>query len=119
MVEESVDMPYLHPRRRWRSALASAAAVTMLAVVAGCGVAAINKVDLLTRYMNDYRFFLQKNADFLVADVSDRDAGWYAQPANGGRDTFWTDRQTSVETDGGNLISKTIAYHNSSGAALK
>jgi hypothetical protein len=244
-------------------------------------VAAINRVDLLTRYMNDYRFFLQKignshdmidlepdfwgyvrslgnphqvaaqvsstnptdcgsqensaaglarcliamarkyapnttvgihlscwdwqsntqgcardyanlgaqNADFLVADVSDRDAGWYAQPAHGGYNNFWTDQkaaaalgfyktmaesvgkpvvlwqipvgnmaqnntlnhykddkvdwffahmdqvanahiagllfgagqgeQTSIETDGGNLISKTIAYHNSGGAALK
>jgi len=27
--------------------------------------------------------------------------------------------QTSVETDGGNLISKTIAYQKSGGAALK
>ena len=27
--------------------------------------------------------------------------------------------QTSIESDGGNLISKTIAYHNSGGAALK
>jgi hypothetical protein len=243
-------------------------------------VVAINRVDLLTRYMNDYRFFLQKvgstqgaidlepdfwgyvkslgnphqvhaqvsganptdcgsqensatglascliamtrkyapntnvgihlscwdwqsniqgcrqfyadlgahNADFLCADVSDRDAGWYAQPAHGGNPNFWTDQhapemtlyktmaesvgrpmvlwqipvgnmaqnntlnhykddkvdwffshmdqvvnahivallfgpgqweQTSVETDGGNLIRKTIAYRNSGGAALK
>ncbi|MEU7873402.1 RICIN domain-containing protein [Dactylosporangium sp. NPDC049140] len=244
-------------------------------------VVAINKVDLLTRYMNDYRFFLQKignspdmidiepdfwgyvrslgdphkvaaqvtaanptdcgsqensaaglsrcliamarryapnttvgmhltcwdwssnrqgcikdyaslgaqNADFLVVDVSDRDAGWYALPANGSRNTFWTDQkaadalefyktmaesvgkpvvlwqipvgnmaqnntlnhykddkvdwffahmdqvanahvvsllfgagqqeQTAVETDGGNLISKTIAYRKSGGTPLK
>ena len=27
--------------------------------------------------------------------------------------------QTSVETDGGNLIGKTIAYHNSGGVALR
>jgi hypothetical protein len=27
--------------------------------------------------------------------------------------------QTTVETDGGNLIRKTIAYHNSGGTALK
>ncbi|MDX2528397.1 hypothetical protein [Streptomyces europaeiscabiei] len=27
--------------------------------------------------------------------------------------------QTSVETDGGNLIKKTIAHHNSGGTALK
>jgi hypothetical protein len=137
----------------------------------------------------DYADLGAKNADFLVADVVDRDAGWYAKPANGGRDTFWTDQkaaaflgwcktmaesvgkpvvlwqiplgnkaqnntlkhyqddkvdwffahmdqvatahvaallfgpghgeQTTVETDGGNLIRKTIAYHNSGGAALK
>ncbi|THA50658.1 RICIN domain-containing protein [Streptomyces sp. A1136] len=137
----------------------------------------------------DYASLGARNADFLVADVSDRDAGWYAQPAHGGHDDFWTDRkaaaslgfyktmaesvgkpvvlwqipvgnmaqnntlnhykddkvdwlfshmdqvakahiagllfgagqqeQTSIETDGGNLIGKTIAYHNSGGAALK
>ncbi|WP_051838262.1 RICIN domain-containing protein [Streptomyces sp. NRRL F-2580] len=129
----------------------------------------------------DYANLGAQNADFLVADVSDRDAGWYAQPAHGGHDNFWTDQkaaaslgfyktmaesvgkpvvlwqipvgnmaqnntlnhykddkvdwffahmdqvanahiagllfgaghgeQTSVETDGGNLINKTIAYH--------
>jgi hypothetical protein len=31
-------------------------------------------------------------ADFLAGDVSDRDAGWYALPANGGSDNFWTDQ---------------------------
>lgn len=139
--------------------------------------------------VNDYADLGAKNADFLVADVSDRDAGWYAQPAHGGYNNFWTDQkaaatlkfyktmaesvgkpvvlwqipvgnmaqnntlnhykddkvdwffahmdqvanahiaallfgagqgeQTSVETDGGNLINKTIAYHNSGGEALK
>jgi hypothetical protein len=137
----------------------------------------------------DYASLGAQNADFLVADVSDRDAGWYAQPAHGGHDNFWTDQkaaaslgfyktmaesvgkpvvlwqipvgnmtqnntlnhykddkvdwffthmnqvanahiaallfgagqqeQTSIESDGGNLISKTIAYHNSGGVALK
>ncbi|MEU7062755.1 RICIN domain-containing protein [Streptomyces sp. NPDC046161] len=137
----------------------------------------------------DYANLGAQNADFLVADVSDRDAGWYAQPAHGGHDNFWTDRkaaaslgfyktmaesvgkpvvlwqipvgnmaqdntlnhykddkvdwffahmdqvanahvvgllfgagqqeQTSIETDGGNLISKTTAYHHSGGTALK
>ncbi|MFJ4201777.1 RICIN domain-containing protein [Streptomyces sviceus] len=137
----------------------------------------------------DYASLGAQNADFLVADVSDRDAGWYAQPAHGGYDNFWTDQkataqmgfyktmaesvgkpvvlwqipvgnmaqnntlnhykddkvdwffahmdqvanahiagllfgaghgeQTSVETDGGNLINKTIAYYNSGGTALK
>jgi hypothetical protein len=137
----------------------------------------------------DYTNLGAQNADFLVADVSDRDAGWYAQPANGGHDNFWTDQkatatlgfyktmaesvgkpvvlwqipvgnmaqnntlnhykddkvdwffahmdqvanahiaallfgaghgeQTSIESDGGNLIRKTIAYHNSGGATLK
>ncbi|MFD9354711.1 RICIN domain-containing protein [Streptomyces sp. NPDC060031] len=137
----------------------------------------------------DYANLGAQNADFLVADVSDRDAGWYAQPAHGGYDNFWTAQkataqlgfyktmaesvgkpvvlwqipvgnmaqnntlnhykddkvdwffahmdqvakahiagllfgaghgeQTSVETDGGNLINKTITYHNSGGAALK
>ncbi|WP_232246585.1 RICIN domain-containing protein [Kitasatospora mediocidica] len=139
--------------------------------------------------VKDYAALGAKNADFLVADVSDRDAGWYAKPANGGRDTFWNDQkaaaalewyktmaesvgkpvvlwqipvgnmaqnntlnhykddkvdwflshmdqvanahvaallfgpgqqeQTTAETDGGNLINKTIAYHNSGGTPLK
>jgi hypothetical protein len=37
-----------------------------------------------------------KNADFLVADVSDRDAGWYALPAHGGYDNFWTDQKAAA-----------------------
>ncbi|MEY9857069.1 hypothetical protein ABH935_002677 [Catenulispora sp. GAS73] len=139
--------------------------------------------------IRDYQALGAQNADFLVTDVSDRDAGWYAEPAHGARDTFWTDQkaaaalgfyktmaealgkpvvlwqipvgnmaqnntlnhyqddkvdwffahmsqvanahvagllfgagqqeQTTVETDGGNLISKTIAYRNSGGVALK
>ncbi|SED59791.1 Ricin-type beta-trefoil lectin domain-like [Amycolatopsis tolypomycina] len=139
--------------------------------------------------VKDYAELGAKNADFLVTDVSDRDAGWYAKPANGGRNTFWTEQQgaatlkfyktmaesvgkpvvlwqvpvgnmaqdntlnhyqddkvdyffshldqvadahvaailfgagqqeqTSVETDGGNLIKKTIAYHNSGGTPLR
>jgi hypothetical protein len=139
--------------------------------------------------VKDYADLGAKNADFLVADVSDRDAGWYALPANGGSNAFWTDQkaaanlkwyktmaestgkpvvlwqiplgnmaqnntdkhykddkvdwffahmdqvanahvaallfsagqeeQTTIETDGGNLIRKTIAYHNSGGTALK
>ncbi|MEV6874721.1 RICIN domain-containing protein [Amycolatopsis sp. NPDC051128] len=139
--------------------------------------------------VKDYAELGAKNADFLVSDVSDRDAGWYAKPENGGRNTFWTDQQaaaalrfyktmaesagkpvvlwqipvgnmaqnntmnhykddkvdwffahldqvadahvaallfgagqqeqTSVETDGGNLIGKTIAYRDSGGTALR
>jgi hypothetical protein len=139
--------------------------------------------------VEDYAHLGAQNADFLVSDVSDRDAGWYAQPAHGGLDNFWTDQkaaerlafyktmaesvgkpvvlwqipvgnmaqnntlnhykddkvdwffahmdqvanahiaallfgpgqqeQTTVETDGGNLISRTIAYRNSGGVALK
>ncbi|MGY4978072.1 RICIN domain-containing protein [Streptomyces sp. 900105755] len=139
--------------------------------------------------VKSYESFGAKNADFLATDVSDRDAGWYAQPAHGGSDHFWNDQkaaaalqfyktmaesvgkpvvlwqipvgnmaqnntlnhykddkvdwlfahmdqvanahvaglffgpgqqeQTSVETDGGNLINKTIAYHNSGGTPLK
>ncbi|WP_234360084.1 RICIN domain-containing protein [Streptomyces sp. DSM 15324] len=139
--------------------------------------------------VKDYADLGAKNADFLVSDVTDRDAGWYAQPAHGSRDTFWNDQkaaaslkfwktmaesvgkpvvlwqipvgnmaqnntpdhykddkvdwffahmdqvanahiaglffgagwseQTTPETDGGNLINKTIAYHNSGGTALK
>jgi hypothetical protein len=37
-----------------------------------------------------------KNADFLVADVSDRDAGWYALPEHGGYDNFWTDQKAAA-----------------------
>ncbi|MGW2716130.1 RICIN domain-containing protein [Streptomyces sp. NPDC001492] len=139
--------------------------------------------------VKSYESFGAKNADFLATDVSDRDAGWYAQPAHGGSDHFWNDQkaaaalgfyktmsesvgkpvvlwqipvgnmaqnntlnhykddkvdwffshmdqvanahvaglffgpgqqeQTSVETDGGNLINKAIAYHNSGGTPLK
>ncbi|KUN24125.1 lectin [Streptomyces antibioticus] len=143
----------------------------------------------LQKCVNDYTDLGAKNADFLVSDESDRDAGWYAQPAHGGSDHFWNDQkaaaalkywktmaesagkpvvlwqvpvgnmaqnntlnhykddkvdwffghmdqvanahiaglffgpgqqeQTSAETDGGNLINKTIAYHNSGGTPLK
>ncbi len=139
--------------------------------------------------VRDYQKFGASSADFLVGDVSDRDAGWYALPAQGGYNNFWTDQkaaaalsfyktmteavgkplvlwqiplgnmsqnntlnhyqddkvdwffahmdqvasahvvallfgagqgeQTSVESDGNNLINKTIAYHNSGGTALK
>lgn len=33
------------------------------------------------------------NADFLVADVSDHDAGWYALAKRGSYDNFWTDQK--------------------------
>jgi hypothetical protein len=36
-----------------------------------------------------------READFLAADVSDRDAGWYALPAHGGYDNFWTDQKAA------------------------
>jgi len=138
---------------------------------------------------HDYSSFGATDADFLVADVSDRDAGWYALPEHGGADNFWTDQkaaasmtfyrtmaeavgkpmvlwqiplgnknqnnttnhyqddkvdwlfahmdevaqahiaallfgagqqeQTSVETDGGNLIAKTISYSNAGGTKLE
>ncbi|MGW2961416.1 RICIN domain-containing protein [Streptomyces sp. NPDC001220] len=143
----------------------------------------------LQKCVKDYADLGAKNADFLATDVSDRDAGWYAQPAHGGSDHFWNDQkaaaslkfwktmaesvgkpvvlwqipvgnmagnntpghfkddkvdwffshmdqvanahiagllfgagwseQTTPETDGGNLINKTIAYHNSGGTPLK
>ncbi len=143
----------------------------------------------MQKCVNDYTDLGAKNADFLVADVVDRDAGWYALPANGGRDTYWNDQkaaatlnwyktmtesvgkpivlwqiplgnmaqnntlghykddkvdwlmshtdqlasvhvaallfgpgqqeQTTVESDGGNLINKTTAYRNSGGTPLK
>ncbi|MDX2965326.1 RICIN domain-containing protein [Streptomyces acidiscabies] len=139
--------------------------------------------------VKDYADLGAKNADFLATDVSDRDAGWYAQPAHGGSDHFWNDQkaaaslkfwktmaesvgkpvvlwqipvgnmagnntpghfkddkvdwffghmdqvanahiaglmfgagwteQTTPETDGGNLINKTIAYRNAGGTTLK
>ncbi|MFD5466020.1 RICIN domain-containing protein [Kitasatospora sp. NPDC127059] len=137
----------------------------------------------------DYADLGAKNADFLVTDVTDRDAGWYALPAHGSKDTYWNDQkgfaalgfyktmaesvgkpvvlwqvpvgnmaqnntpghykddkvdwffshldqvasahvgallfgagwqeQTTPETDGGNLINKTIAYRDSGGTPLK
>ena len=139
--------------------------------------------------VKDYAALGAPKADFLVTDVSDRDAGWYALPEHGSRNTFWTNQkaaaalkfyktmaesvgkpvvlwqiplgnmtqnntvhhykddkvdwlfahlrqvanahvagllfgagqgeQTSVETDGGNLIRKTIAYRAAGGVALK
>ncbi|NUT37308.1 MAG: hypothetical protein HOV79_30040 [Hamadaea sp.] len=143
----------------------------------------------IQKCVNDYADLGAKYGDFLVSDVSDRDAGWYAQPAHGSRNTFWTDQkaaaalrfyktmaesvgrpivlwqipvgnmaqnntpghykddkvdwffghmdqvakahvaallfgagwteQTTPETDGGNLIRKTIAYRTSGGVALR
>jgi hypothetical protein len=143
----------------------------------------------INKCVRDYVKLGAKNADFLVADVSDRDAGWYAQPAHGGSDSFWTAKkaaavmrfyktmaegtgkpivlwqiplgnmaqnntlnhykddkvdwlfahmkqvaaahiagllfgpgqqeQTTVESDGRNLIKKTIAYRKSGGQGLK
>ncbi|KUO06976.1 lectin [Streptomyces sp. DSM 15324] len=143
----------------------------------------------LQKCVKDYADLGASNADFLATDVSDRDAGWYAQPAHGGSDHFWNDQkaaaslkfwktmaesvgkpvvlwqipvgnmagnntpghfkddkvdwffghmdqvanahiagllfgagwseQTTPESDGGNLIRKTIAYYNSGGTALK
>ncbi|MCU7826758.1 RICIN domain-containing protein [Kitasatospora sp. DSM 101779] len=139
--------------------------------------------------VKDYADLGAKNADFLVTDVTDRDAGWYALPAHGSKDTYWNDQkgfaalafyktmtesvgkpvvlwqvplgnmaqnntpnhykddkvdwffshlsqaadahvggilfgagwqeQTTPETDGGNLINKTIAYRNAGGTPLK
>ncbi len=44
----------------------------------------------------DYADLGAANGDFLVTDVSDRDAGWYAQPAHGGSDHFWTDQKAAA-----------------------
>ncbi|MFE3037848.1 RICIN domain-containing protein [Streptomyces canus] len=44
----------------------------------------------------DYADLGAKNADFLVTDVSDRDAGWYAQPEHGGSDHFWNDQKAAA-----------------------
>lgn len=44
----------------------------------------------------DYLNLGAANADFLVADVSDRDAGWYALPEHGGHDNFWTDQKAAA-----------------------
>ena len=44
----------------------------------------------------DYLNLGATNADFLAGDVSDRDAGWYALPAHGGYDNFWTDQKAAA-----------------------
>jgi hypothetical protein len=44
----------------------------------------------------DYLNLGAQNADFRVGDVSDRDAGWYAQAAHGGYDNFWTDQKAAA-----------------------
>ncbi|WP_426505541.1 RICIN domain-containing protein [Dactylosporangium sp. McL0621] len=157
--------------------------------VVGLHLSCFDGLSNVQKCVNDYADLGAKNADFLVSDVSDRDAGWYAQPAHGGSNHFWTDQtageslrfyktmaesvgkpvvlwqipvgnmaqnntpghykddkvdwffghmdqvaqahvagllfgagwteQTTPETDGGNLINKTIAYHNSGGTALR
>ncbi|HEY8985039.1 MAG TPA: RICIN domain-containing protein [Streptomyces sp.] len=46
--------------------------------------------------VKDYGDLGAKNADFLVTDVSDRDAGWYAQPAHGGINSYWTDQKAAT-----------------------
>lgn len=43
----------------------------------------------------DYLNLGATEADFLVGDVSDRDAGWYALPEHGGYDNFWTDQKAA------------------------
>ncbi|MFC8436459.1 RICIN domain-containing protein [Streptomyces sp. NPDC057253] len=50
----------------------------------------------LQKCVKDYADLGAKNADFLVTDVSDRDAGWYAQPAHGGSDHFWNDQKAAA-----------------------
>ncbi|WP_308402698.1 RICIN domain-containing protein [Streptomyces sp. AC550_RSS872] len=47
--------------------------------------------------INDYKELGAKNADFLVSDVVDRDAGWYAKPEHGSKNTFWTDQKATAE----------------------
>ncbi|MFF2074818.1 RICIN domain-containing protein [Kitasatospora sp. NPDC058162] len=47
--------------------------------------------------VKDYAHLGAQNADFLATDVSDRDAGWYAQPAHGGLDKFWTDQTAAAQ----------------------
>ncbi|AEV87850.1 hypothetical protein ACWT_6837 [Actinoplanes sp. SE50] len=44
----------------------------------------------------DYRDLGASKADFLVGDVSDRDAGWYALPQHGGSNGFWTDAKAAA-----------------------
>ena len=55
----------------------------------------------------DYAILGAQNADFLVADVSDRDAGWYAEPAHGSRDMFWTD-QKAAELGVGKTMAESV-----------
>ncbi|WP_019070462.1 RICIN domain-containing protein [Streptomyces hokutonensis] len=50
----------------------------------------------LQKCITDYADLGAKNADFLATDVSDRDAGWYAQPAHGGSDHFWNDQKAAA-----------------------
>ncbi|HET9168726.1 MAG TPA: RICIN domain-containing protein [Actinospica sp.] len=156
---------------------------------AGLHLSCFNWQNDIPGCVKDYASLGAQNADFLVTDVTDRDAGWYAQPAHGGLNNFWTDQkaaaflnfiktmsdsvgkpvalwqiplgnmaqnntyghyqddkvdwllghmdqvanahivallfgagqqeQTTVETDGGNLINKTIAYRNAGGTPLR
>ena len=44
----------------------------------------------------DYVGLGASNADFLVGDVTDRDAGWYAMPIHGGYNNFWTDQKAGA-----------------------
>ncbi|HST81821.1 MAG TPA: hypothetical protein VLL08_08825, partial [Kineosporiaceae bacterium] len=50
----------------------------------------------MQKCVKDYVKLGAKKADFLVADISDRDAGWYAQPAHGGSNSFWTAKKAAA-----------------------
>ena len=69
----------------------------------------------------DYLNLGATDADFLVADVSDCDAGWYALPANGGYNDFWTEQKgaatmvlykTMAETVGKPVVLRQIPLGN-------
>jgi hypothetical protein len=56
----------------------------------------------------DYLSLGAANADFLAGDVSDRDAGWYAQPAHGGYNNFWDDQKAAAALAFYKTITETV-----------
>lgn len=62
----------------------------------------------LKKCQNDYLDLGAGTGDYLVTDITDRDAGWYAQPAHGAKDTFWTDQKAATALSFYKTMSETI-----------
>ena len=62
----------------------------------------------LQKCRSDYLALGADKGDFLGTDVVDRDAGWYALPAHGSRNTFWTDQDAAAALGYWRTMSETV-----------